>query len=159
MTSKDITHVQIIARETWLKTYDNIIPQEIQMQFLDRTYSEMMLMKRMEKTIMLIAESDGIPIGFANFTMIDQDGDSELTAMYILPAYQHSGYGKQLIETALVKLNSAKQLFIYIDQENYLGRKFYEKQGFQLVDTFSETFEGYPVETAQYVYTFPTTIS
>lgn len=159
MTSKDIAYVQQIANETWLKTYDGILPQELQTRFIDRTYSDMMLMKRMEKTIMLIAESDGIPIGFANFTMIDEDGDTELTAMYVLPAFQRSGFGKQLTQTALSALSDAKQLFVYIDEQNFSGRNFYEKQGFQLVDTFPETFEGYPVETAQYVYTFPTTIS
>lgn len=159
MTSKDIAHVQQIAHETWLKTYDGILPQELQTRFIDRSYSDMMLMKRMEKTIMLVAESDGVPIGFANCTMIDEDGDSELTAMYILPAYQQSGFGKRLIQTACAKLANAKQLFVYVDEQNFSGRTFYEKQGFQLVDTFPETFEGYPVETAQYVYTFPTTIS
>lgn len=159
MTSEDIAYVQQIAHETWRKTYDSIIPHELQIRFLNRTYSDMMLMKRMEKTVMLIAECDGIPIGFANFTRIDDDGDTELTAMYILPDYQQSGYGKRLIQTALAKLANAKQLFVYIDEQNSLGRTFYEKQGFQLVDTFAETFEGYPVETAQYVYTFPTIIS
>lgn len=159
MTSKDIAYVQQIAHETWLKTYDGIIPQELQTRFIDRTYSDMMLMKRMEKTIMLVAESDGVPVGFANFTTIDNDGDTELTAMYVLPAFQQSGYGKRLTQAALSILADAKQLFVYIDEQNFLGRTFYEKQGFQLVDTFPETFEGYPVVTAQYVYDFPNTIS
>lgn len=159
MTSKDIAYVQQIAHETWLQTYDGIIPQELQTRFIDRTYSDMMLMKRMEKTTMLIAESNGVPIGFANFTMVDDDGDTELTAMYVLPAFQRSGFGKQLTQTAFATLAGAKQLFVYIDEQNIPGRTFYEQQGFQLVDTFSETFEGYPVETAQYVYVFPTSIS
>ena len=158
MTSKDIAYVQQIAHETWRETYNNIIPHELQTRFLTRNYSDMMLMKRMEKTIMLIAECEGVPIGFANFTRIDADGDSELTAMYILPNYQQTGYGKKLFLQALSQLKDASKLSVYVDEQNSLGRTFYEKQGFQFVEMFSESFEGYPVKTVQYVYNFPTTI-
>ena len=159
MTSKDIACVQQIARETWRETYDNIIPHELQTRFLTSNYSDMMLMKRMEKTIMLIAECNGVPIGFANFTTIDADGDSELTAMYILPDYQQAGYGKKLFLKVLSHLKGASKLSVYVDEQNLLGRTFYEKQGFQFVEIFSESFEGHPVKTVQYAYNFPTTIS
>ena len=152
MTSKDIEHVQQIARVTWRDTYSDIIPEELQTLFLDRSYSDRMLMMRMERTAMLIAERDGVPIGFANVTKVDEDGDAELTAMYILPPHQKSGYGKKLFHKALATLKSASQVFVYVDQHNENGRAFYEKQGFTLVDIFEETFEGHPVKTAQYVY-------
>jgi ribosomal protein S18 acetylase RimI-like enzyme len=152
MTSKDIEHVQRIVRDTWRETYYGIIPEELQTNFLEHAYSDMMLMMRMEKTAMLIAEREGVPIGFANITKVDEDGDAELTAMYILPTHQHSGYGKKLFHNALSTLKSASQVFVYVDGKNESGRAFYEKQGFQLLDVFDETFEGHPVETAQYVY-------
>jgi ribosomal protein S18 acetylase RimI-like enzyme len=152
MTSKDIEHVQRIVRDTWRETYYGIIPEELQTNFLEHAYSDMMLMMRMEKTAMLIAECEGVPIGFANITKVDEDGDAELTAMYILPTHQHSGYGKKLFHNALSTLKSASQVFVYVDGKNESGRAFYEKQGFQLLDVFDETFEGHPVETAQYVY-------
>jgi ribosomal protein S18 acetylase RimI-like enzyme len=152
MTSKDIEHVQRIVRDTWRETYYGIIPEELQTNFLEHAYSDMMLKMRMEKTAMLIAECEGVPIGFANITKVDEDGDAELTAMYILPTHQHSGYGKKLFHNALSTLKSASQVFVYVDGKNESGRAFYEKQGFQLLDVFDETFEGHPVETAQYVY-------
>lgn len=152
MTAKDSVHVQQIARITWSETYKAIIPEEIQKEFIDRSYSNAMMIKRMEKTIVLIAEDKGIPIGFANFTKKDEDGDSELTAMYILPSHQHMGYGDKLFKHALSMLTDARQLFLYVDGRNANGRAFYEKQGFELLDIFEEDFEGHPVETAQYVY-------
>ena len=152
MTSKDIEHVQQIAHITWRETYYGIIPEELQTIFLEHSYSDMMLLMRMEKTAMLIAESEGVPIGFANITKVDDDGDAELTALYILPTHQQSGYGKMLFHNALSTLKSASQVFVYVDQKNTSGRAFYEKQGFTLLDIFEETFEGHPVETAQYVY-------
>lgn len=158
MTSNDIRHVRHIAHNTWMETYDGIIPEDIQTMFIDRSYSDAMMLMRMKKTIILIAECEGTPVGFANFTKKDSDGDSELTAMYILPAYQQTGYGKQLFEVALSMLSDAEQLFVYVDVRNLIGRAFYEKQGFELLDIFEELFEGHPVETAQYVYTINKTV-
>ena len=152
MTSKDIEHVQQIVRVTWRETYCGIIPEELQTVFLEHSYSDMMLLMRMTKTEMLIAESEGVPVGFANITKVDEDGDAELTAMYILPTHQQSGFGKKLFHNALSTLKSASQVFVYVDHKNTGGRAFYEKQGFKLLDIFEETFEGHPVETAQYVY-------
>ncbi|WP_318617898.1 GNAT family N-acetyltransferase [Sporosarcina sp. YIM B06819] len=153
MTAKDSAHVQHIARITWCETYRDLIPEDIQNKFIDRSYSNAMMLKRMEKSTVLIAECEGTPVGFANFTKIDEDGDSELTAMYILPSYQYMGYGEKLFKYALAMLDDAQQLFVYVDSRNLGGRAFCDKQGFELLDVFKEDFEGHPVETAQYVYT------
>lgn len=152
MTSKDSVHVQQIARKTWSTTYNDILPEKTQKDFIEKSYSTAMLLKRMEKTNVLIIECDDQPIGFANFTYRDEDGDSELTDMYILPAYQKSGHGANLFSAILAMLQDARQLAVYVDFHNTIGRSFYEKQGFELVDVFEEYFEGYPVETVQYVY-------
>lgn len=153
MNSKDIGYIQHIAHHTWSDTYANIIPQDIQTAYLNRSFSNAMMMKRMEKTHMLVVEcEEGIPVGFLNFTKEDEDGDAEVTSMYILPSHQHLGYGKMLVDYAISMLSSAKQLFVYVDSRNTGGRAFYEKQGFELLDVFEENFEGCPVETAQYVY-------
>ncbi|KXH80933.1 GNAT family N-acetyltransferase [Sporosarcina sp. HYO08] len=158
MTIKDIVHVQRIAHETWRETYKGIIPQDIQTAFINRSYSDAMLKKRMEKTCLLIAECDGVPVGFINFTKKDADGDSELTAMYVLPGYQKVGYGKKLFKNALSMLRDAERLFVYVDGQNRNGRSFYEKQGFELQSVFQEDFEGLPVETAEYIYTIQSAV-
>lgn len=158
MKFNDIEHVQQIARVTWRETYNNILPEELQIRFLDHSYSDMMLMMRMERTNVLIAECDGVPVGFANFTKVDEDGDAELTAMYILPKHQQTGYGKKLFQSILSTLAHASQVYVYVDGRNTNGRGFYEKQGFKLLEVFPETFEGHPVETAQYVYTCKSTV-
>lgn len=158
MTTKDCVHVKQIARKTWSVTYQDIIPEEIQKQFIDRFYSHAMMEKRMEKTNVLIVEEQGVPIGFANFTKKDEDGDSELTAMYILPEYQHAGFGEKLFKSTLSMLQDAQQLFVYVDARNAIGRAFYEKHGFKLLDVFEEDFQGHPVRTAQYVYYIQTPV-
>ena len=153
MMEKDIVAVQQIIRTTWKDTYTDLLPEVVQTKFLDSAYSTPMVLKRMEKTAVLIAEQHGVPVGFLNTTHVDEDGDSELTALYILPEYQRQGIGLELFENALSLLGSGVQLFVYVDDLNYSAKAFYEKMGFQLMDVFDEHFEGVPVETAQYVYT------
>ena len=76
-TPKDITAVQEIAHISWNDTYQDIIPVNIQQSFLDKSYSVPMMEMRLKKTILLLAEHEGEPIGFANFTKLDDDGDAE----------------------------------------------------------------------------------
>lgn len=152
MTTKDSVHVQKIARKTWSTTYNDILPEKTQNDFIEKSYSTAMMLKRMEKTNVLIVECNNQPIGFANFTYGDEDGDSELTDMYILPDYQKAGHGAELFATIVSMLQGARQLAVYVDRQNIIGRSFYEKQGFELIEVFEEYFEGYPVETVQYVY-------
>ncbi|ANU26454.1 GNAT family N-acetyltransferase [Planococcus versutus] len=156
-TSADIPSVQEIAKVSWNDTYAGIIPLTIQESFLDKSYSIPMMEMRLKKTIILLAEHEGRPVGFANFTKVDEDGDAELIAIYMKPEFQRSGYGKQLLSQGLSYLPNGNQLFVYVESENRKGRNFYEANGFELLEEFEELFEGHPLQTAKYVYTFKTT--
>lgn len=155
-TLEDISTVQQIAKISWNETYKDIIPDTIQELFLEKAYSNMMLAKRIERTIFLLAEYKGAPVGFANFTYVDEDGDAELTAIYILPEYQKSGYGKRLLQAGLEKMQTGRQLFVYVESKNKGARFFYENFGFECVEEFDEYFEGHPLSTAKYVYLLKT---
>lgn len=154
MTTEDIAHVQHIARITHHDMYNGILSEERQTHFIERTYSTAMMNMQLEKTLCLIAECEQVPVGFASFTKVDNDGDTELTAMHILPAHENCSHRQQLLHAALELLGDGLQLFAYVDKCNRDECVFFEKQGFQLLDTFQETFEGFPVETTQYVYKF-----
>ena len=155
-TLEDISTVQQIARISWNDTYRDIIPEETQELFLQKAYSTMMLAKRMEKTIFLIAEYNNQAIGFANFTTVDEDGDAELTAIYVLPEFQKLGYGKKLLQAGLDKMHSGRQLFVYVESKNEKARIFYENVGFKCLEEFDEFFEGQPLSTAKYVHLLKT---
>ncbi|WP_203334181.1 GNAT family N-acetyltransferase [Planococcus beigongshangi] len=151
-TSQDITAVQEIAHTSWNDTYQNIIPSNIQQSFLDKSYSVPMMEMRLKKTILLLAEHEGEAVGFANFTKLDDDGDAELIALYMKPEHQRNGYGKKLLHSGLTYLLDGSNLFVYVECENMKGRRFYEANGFELVEEFEELFEGHPLQTAKYVY-------
>ncbi len=155
-TSEDIASVQEIAKISWNDTYAGIIPSTVQDRFLDKSYSIPMMEMRLKRTIVLLAEHEGEPVGFANFTNVDEDGDAELIAIYMKPEFQRSGYGKKLLTHGLNHLLHGNQLFVYVESENRKGRNFYETNGFVLLEEFEELFEGHPLQTAKYVYDLKT---
>lgn len=152
-TEQDIGAVQEIARQSWRSTYADILPVQVQQIALDKSYSRVMMEKRIERTILLIAEHEGSPIGFANFTKVDEDGDAELIAMHIKPEFQRNGYGTQLMTHGIEKLADGRKLSAFVEASNEAARCFYEANGFVFVQEFEELLEGYPVFTAE--YTFP----
>lgn len=159
MKQDDIAAVQQIAKISWNDTYEGIIPTNIQDLFIERAYSNAMMMKRLEKTSVYVAVHDETIIGFANFTRVDEDGDAELTAIYLLPSHQHLGYGKQLLNAGLEHIQNAQQLFVYVESENQKGRAFYERNNFSCIEEFDEFFEGHPLSTAKYVYYLKTPVN
>ncbi|MGE6489394.1 GNAT family N-acetyltransferase [Paenisporosarcina sp. NPDC076898] len=159
MKQDDIAAVQQIAKISWHDTYEGIIPGDIQNLFIERAYSNAMMMKRLEKTSVYVAIHDEEIIGFANFTRVDEDGDAELTAIYLLPSHQHLGYGKKLLNEGLQHIQDAQQLFVYVESENQKGRAFYERNNFTCIEEFDEFFEGHPLSTAKYVYYLKTPVN
>ncbi|SIT89447.1 GNAT family N-acetyltransferase [Edaphobacillus lindanitolerans] len=152
MTPNDINTVRQIAEISRRRSYEEILPAQALESSLNRDYSPQMLMKRMEKTTMLIAEHEGKPVGFANFTRVDEDGDAELTAFHLLPQYAGTGFGDRLIEAGVAGLEGGLRLFAYVEGPISEACTFFEGCGFELVDEFEELFEGYPTLTAQYVH-------
>lgn len=159
MTLDDIPAVQQIAKISWNDTYEGIIPIDVQNLFIEKAYSTGMMMKRLEKTSVYVAVHHEELIGFANFTRVDEDGDAELTAIYILPEFQRLGYGRRLLSEGLQSINQAQQLFVYVESENSKGRAFYERNGFTCIEEFDEFFEGHPLSTAKYVYYLKTPVN
>lgn len=151
MTKNDIEDVQRIAHITLSHIYQETIPQELQTAYLSRSYSDLMMRKRLEKTTILVAEEHGQPVGYLSCTPIDEDGDCELTALNVLPSHQQRGYEEKLLRHALDSLTDARQVDVYVDRLDANSHAFFEQQGFRPAETFEEHFEGIPVETVHYV--------
>lgn len=157
MTEEDIESVREVAQASWNDIYADLFPEEVQQGWFEKTYSTAMLCKQIEKNYMFVIEKEEQIRGFASFTRVDEDGDCELTALYISPTDVKQGLGTQLVEFGLTTLNElGEQLFVYVESINTPARHFYEKLGFQFIEEFDEYFEGYPVTTAQYLYPLKT---
>lgn len=147
MSKKDINDVQNVAKESWHATYEGIIPREIQDNFLKHAYSDDMIEYRLKNSNMFVAEVEGEVIGFINFSSLNENNESELSAIYINPEYQGHGIGTQLLQTCTSALTKLKVIYLDVEKENNIGLSFYKKKGFEVVDEYDDNFDGHILRT------------
>jgi len=151
MKREDITNVQDVAAKSWNVTYEGIIPAMTQENFLNAAYSDEMMEKRLNNTLMLVAEVQQQIVGFANYSPVNNKGETELAAIYIYPEYQGAGIGTGLLQEGIKHLHDVKKIYINVEQENRIGINFYEAKGFITVDEFDDDFDGHILKTVRMV--------
>ena len=151
MQKEDISHVQNIAKTSWNDTYEGIIPVEIQEGFLEMAYNVEMMNKRLENSFLFVSEVNGNLVGFANFSSLNEAGETELSAIYLYPKYQGKGIGTALLNEGIDHLESAKRVFIDVEKENKTGLTFYQAKGFEIVSEFDDNFNGHILKTVRMV--------
>lgn len=147
MKEEDIPFVQEIAKTSWGVTYEGIIPMHIQSRFLEAAYSEERLITRLQTSPFLVAELDESLVGFANFSTVNDDGQAELFAIYLLPDVQNKGIGSALLESGIQKLRGITSLTVCVEKDNTIGSQFYKAKNFQYVEEFDDLFDGHILKT------------
>ncbi|MFC7395134.1 GNAT family N-acetyltransferase [Scopulibacillus cellulosilyticus] len=151
MRRKDIPGIQKVAEISWHDTYDGIIPISVQDRFLEQAYSNKSMKQRLKRSLMLVADAGVHLAGFANFSFINQDGESELGAIYLLPDYQGQKIGSQLLAKGIESLKSVKRIAVHVEKDNKKGFYFYQSKGFVVTDTFEEQFFDCKLQTIKMV--------
>lgn len=151
MKKNDISQVQKVAKASWYSTYEGIIPREVQDKFLNVAYSHEMMKRRLKQSIMFVVEAEGEVIGFANYSSVNQDGMTELIAIYLYPHYQGIGIGTALLEEGIQRLRGVKEIHINVEKNNRIGINFYEAKGFAVESEFDDDFDGHILKTVRMV--------
>lgn len=147
MVIEDIQKVRDVAEKSWASTYEDIIPSEIQKDFLKGAYSDQMLARRIEFSNVFVAEQDNKLVGFANFSQVDIQGQAILSAIYIYENYQGKGIGSALLQAGIDQLRYVSKIFVDVEKDNDIGKTFYEAKGFKIFEEFEDKFNGYPLKT------------
>ncbi|MEK6190212.1 MAG: GNAT family N-acetyltransferase [Carnobacterium alterfunditum] len=147
----DIEQVQDIAKKTWNATYEGLIPLDVQEKFLSSAYNDNRMQQRMEKSLILVANTSEKVVGFANFSRVTDDGIVGLAAIYIYPEYQGRGIGSALLNQGIKELHGVKEVFVDVEKENLSGIKFYEAKAFEVVREFDDDFDGHILKTVEMV--------
>lgn len=153
-TYDEMPIIQKVARNSWHDTYEGIIPTDIQDKFLDESYSDMMMQKRIDQTILNVAVVDNDIIGFINMSKILDGNKSLLMAIYLLPEYQGQGLGSQLLNHSINELKMNANDFsieVEVEKENTDAILFYESKGFEIVEKYTEDFYGHPLKTVKMI--------
>ncbi|HFU3982638.1 TPA: N-acetyltransferase family protein [Streptococcus suis] len=118
--------------KSWQEAYADLLPQE----FLKNTYT----LERCQDWAVrypqniLVALVDERVVGFACYGASSQEDlqeAGELYALYVLSDYYGQKIGYQLIQAALEKLQSYKQISLWVLEGNARAIAFYEKVGFR----------------------------
>lgn len=149
MAISDISAVQSIAYQTWHSTYQSLIPETIQDQFLSMAYSNTMLEKRLQHSLFLVAEDAHKIVGFAEFKTPNDIGESELSAIYIDPSYQGQQIGTQLLNEGIRQLTQVNFLIVEVEKDNQIGLQFYQAKGFKVIKEYDDNFNGHILKTVQ----------
>lgn len=83
MKKEDIQQVQHVAKTSWNFTYEGIIPPEIQKNFLKSTYNDEIMLRRLNNSIIFVTEVNEKIVGFANYSLVKEEGKVELAAIYL----------------------------------------------------------------------------
>lgn len=86
----------------------------------------------------------------------DSKGWGEIISLYLLPGYCGRGFGKLLLDEAVRGLKNLgfRDIFLYVLEENYRARNFYEKYGFVNSNEFAEDdIGGKTLRELKYIFT------
>lgn len=147
----DLKQIQQIAKLSWNDTYEGIIPRDIQDSFIQSAYSDEMMARRIANSLLLIAETEEKVIGFANFSHVRDLGKVELAAIYLHPECKGHGIGTALLNKGIEILEGAKEIYINVENDNEIGKSFYQAKKFDVIEEFEENFEGHMLQTIRMV--------
>ncbi|WP_090866429.1 GNAT family N-acetyltransferase [Oceanobacillus limi] len=151
MRREDIENVQDVAKKSWNATYEGIIPNRIQENFLNAAYSDERMEQRLSGSYLFVAEVENKIVGFANFSPVQRNGKVELGAIYLYPEHQGKGIGSAFLQEGIQKIDGIREIYINVERDNTIGKNFYEAKGFKLVEEFDDNFDGHILKTLRMV--------
>lgn len=126
---RDIRQIQKIARETWPQTYANILSPDQLDYMLGLFYSTESLQDQMRQGHRFFIMGK---IGFASCSPGHAKPKvAQLHKLYVLPGYQGTGAGMQLLNTAIHWAIDHNMEAIELNVNRFnKAKQFYEKHGF-----------------------------
>ena len=134
LAKEELILIQKIAQHTWPSTFAGILSSEQIDYMLNWMYNLQLLESQMDKGHgFLVAEEDGIAIGFAGYELNHLAGSlSKLHKLYLLPSSQGNGVGKALLLEVAKRAREAgqKSLVLNVNKQNKKAIDFYRVLGF-----------------------------
>src|SRR5699024_9819720 len=116
-------------------------------KFLKAAYSDEMMHKRLNHSLFLVAEADSGVVGFANFSFANDQGETNLGAIYLYPGQQSRGIGTAMLQEGINQLDGVVSIYVEVEKDNAIGVSFYNAKCFQIVDEYDDEIDGYILKT------------
>jgi diamine N-acetyltransferase len=135
----DLPTIQRLLLETWLDAYAPFIPREDLAGYLNAQYSQAKLEGLFEDPNVtgLVAEADGVVIGYAKLYHARAEQRFYVHQLYILPASQGLGLGHRLMACAEERARElgADQIWLGVMVKNAQAAAWYKKMGYTVTET------------------------
>jgi ribosomal protein S18 acetylase RimI-like enzyme len=165
-TAEDARELASMHVASWRETYAGILPDamlsalsvEGRAAMWDRILLEP---EKADFTVVHLSEHDGKVVGFGSCgfqrteTLKGKGYDGEISAIYVLRAFQRHGVGARLM--SVMGLDLASRGFdaasLWVLRENTVARAFYERFGGQVVEEREDVRDGVTLVEVAYGWT------
>ena len=142
-TPADAALLSALAEQTFVEAFGHLYPEQDLRHFIEESYSverQRVILSTPGYAVWLL-EHDGIAVGHAaagpcGLPNADvMPGDGELKRLYVLAAWQGTGWGGKLFQAALDWLlaDGPRTLWIGVWSQNLGAQRFYARHGFSKV--------------------------
>ena len=123
---KDFDVIKKITRETIMEIYPKYYPHGAVLFFTEYHSDENIMRDIRDGIVYLLISDEGIPVGTVTLT------NNEIGRFFVLPSFQHRGYGKMLMDMAEEKISSAYEAIIL--HASLPAKSIYLKRGYHDID-------------------------
>ena len=121
-----------IYAKSWKTAYKNIIPQRYLDDLSPEHWTSFLENSPFQNYIL---EDNGVFVATSSIVKARDykyDGYGEIVSIYVLPEYFGKGYGTFLFNymTDKLQLMGCRRMCLWVLEDNYNARRFYEKMGF-----------------------------
>lgn len=137
----DAEAVARIHVESWNVAYRGIMPDDV-IAKTDLAYRTKFWAERIAdpEWPVFVIEADGVSVAFCQMIPSQDEGDDasrvgHITSLHVLPQLRGQGFGRALMDHVLGEFQRRgfTTVTLWVLEQNWSARRFYEKYGFQLV--------------------------
>lgn len=153
-TDSDVDALQSIARRSWEHDYPGVLNRENLEDTVHEWYSPRRISAGLDhpETTLLVAEEDGDVIGFVHAYHDEDDDESHIMRLYVVPDRRRSTVATQLIDRICESLfEHSEQIRAMALKRNAPAERLYLECGFDPATSHETNIEGTDYEENVYV--------
>ena len=141
----DAEALSTLGKETFVETFGHLYTPENLAAFLENHAPERWAEQLADPAYAIrVAEAEGRPIAYAklgppSLPFTPQGHPIELRQLYVLKPWHGCGLAARLMEWTIAEARArgADELYLSVFTDNHRARRFYERYGFEFVQTYA----------------------